>query len=157
MNTSGEPRWRRIFARRETVPPLERIREALACHHWPLEGSYVYDDTGWIEATFETMSGNFRWTIRRYTRADDDIRGELQSWAAFVETFPDNPHCQVLMNHLTGTQQVFTFEQPDGMPDQTSLALCRCLAQAAEGVYQIDGSGFFTATGESLGFCVDEE
>ncbi len=57
------------------------------------------------------------------------------------------------MERIVQTRQLFTLGRPAGdapLLDDVCLALCRFLAAAADGVYQIDGRGFFAADGSLL-------
>jgi len=143
--------WLRVFARGESAPPLEHLHLELR-RRWPdLETSFQYDDEGWLECRLQIAAARPPTILRRYTRAADDIRGELQSWAAWIESQPPSEQRQPLMEHVMTAQQAFTLEVP-GEPDESELALAvaRYLARAAEGVCQVDGEGFYDAQGRLL-------
>jgi hypothetical protein len=142
--------WHRVFTRSDSVPNIDALRQTLHVYFPELEGAYRYDDSGWTECTFQPLRCAVPWKLSRYTREDDDIRGDLQAWAAWLETCTGNPHRQMLMEHMIATQQVFTFERVEGLPEEACVALCRFLATNNQGVYQIDGQGIFAADGNLL-------
>lgn len=58
---------------------------------------------------------------------------------------------------MIGTTQLFTLrvpeeedEEADGPAEDLCLAACRFLARETEGVYQVDGQGFFAPDGTLL-------
>jgi hypothetical protein len=66
-----------------------------------------------------------------------------------------SPHHADLMRHVIQTKQLVTLRRPLDHADEAALdRLCdevvRFLAARTEGVYQIDGRGWFTAAGELL-------
>jgi hypothetical protein len=87
-------------------------------------------------------------SIDRYGRDEEGVRGELQAWAAWLETQSGNPHHQRLMQHMTSTQQVFTISGPGD--DTLGIAVGQLLATRTDGIYQVDGMGFFTPSGSFL-------
>jgi hypothetical protein len=146
MSTNPESPWHRVFGLETFPPDLVLIQGILTVNCPDLRGLFRYDEAGWIECRFHPGA----WTLSRYTRSDDDIRGELQSWAAWLELQEHSPHRQRLMEHLALTQQVFVFQPPAKLPADAAVALCQALALASDGVYQIDGFGFFATDSSPL-------
>ena len=88
--------------------------------------------------------------VECFADADEGIRAELNSWAAFLETC-DGPHAVPLMERTIQTRRLFTFH--DATDDELAsacVALCRDLADYTAGFYQIDDVGFFDADGTLL-------
>ena len=87
--------------------------------------------------------------LAHYLTAEDDLRNELNTWAAWIESVPDNPHQNRLMQHMIGTKQLYTIELSEE-DRELGVALCQYLAQRTDGVYQVDNQGFFAADGTLL-------
>ena len=74
---------------------------------------------------------------------------------AELETMTYSPNAAGLMERVIQTQQMVTLRKPFDHADEVELeAVCellmRSLAAASDGLYQIDGRGWFTASGELL-------
>ena len=66
-----------------------------------------------------------------------------------------SPNHGPLMRHVIQTQQLIVLRGPLATADEVTaervlLAACRFLAASTDGVYQIDGRGWFAADGELL-------
>ncbi len=83
----------------------------------------------------------------RYLSTEEGIRAELNTWAAWVESTGDGPIQQRLMQHLISTRQIFVLHDA---PPELAIPVCQHLARVTEGVYQVDGQGFFDADGRLL-------
>lgn len=78
---------------------------------------------------------------------EEGVRAELNSWAAYLETC-DAPHAVPLMERAIQTRFLFTLHDPtEDELERDCVALCRQLAHATAGFYQIDDVGFFDADG----------
>jgi hypothetical protein len=151
-------RWHRVFG----ISDIEPAATELVEHLRSLAGEdstvrFPRDEHGWYAADVLIPQGQRPWRgLNRYCAGQDDIRHELNSWAAWLETFESNQHRDGLMSHLINTRQIFTFELEIGDLDpiaelnEWSHGLCKLLAGATAGVYQIDGQGFFAADGTLL-------
>jgi hypothetical protein len=84
-----------------------------------------------------------------FSADEEGVRAELNSWAAFLETC-DGPNAVPLMERAIQTRFLFTLHDPTGEFDRDCVALCRQLAHATAGFYQIDDVGFFDADGTLL-------
>ncbi len=144
-------RWWRVFGESDAPPDRDALTQTvLACS----PGAAIQWSEGerdWLGCEIGLPGEERPLMLERYLREEEGIRAELQAWAAWVET-TDSPHAARLMRRLIGTQQVFTLKQRETRVEDASiepvcLAVCRFLARATEGVYQIDEEGFFNADG----------
>jgi hypothetical protein len=93
--------------------------------------------------------------LNRYLIQEEQLRPELNTWAAWIETHSRLPAHEELMLRIVTSRQLFTLELPVDPADEVlvelvSVELCRFLARQLDGVYQEDGRGFFTADGVLL-------
>jgi hypothetical protein len=94
-------------------------------------------------------------TLDRYLTAEDDIRAELNAHAAELETCDYSPHAARLVERVALTKQLVVIREPLDASDEVArenllTATCRFLAARTDGVYQVDGKGWFAADGELL-------
>jgi len=133
--------WFRVFASTETMPQpadlQQRLRELGRNVSLDVKG----DDLGWTSID----SAGLR--IERYLTNEDDLRDELDAWAAVAESWGDGP--AGLMGRIIATRQLITLHGPD---DSAAIfdALARWLASATTGFYQADGRGFCSSDGTLL-------
>jgi hypothetical protein len=131
----------RVFGLTDVTPDLAALLE-----HTGAIGHFRGDDLGWTGGTLTL--GDETIEIERYLTKEDDLRDDLNTWAGWLETRSDQPRHGELMQHVIGTKQLVTLKTP------TACRLCddlsRWLAQQTQGVYQIDGHGFFAADGTML-------
>ncbi len=147
--------WHRVFGRSQTEPDPAALLEHLRRQGFPVTGHFRGDDQGWFAAEITFEDGVTPMQVERYLASEEGIRAELNSWAAWLETLEENPHAGPLMQHMVGTAQVFTVRQPVRVSKVLRSAphcweACLFLAQATDGVFQIDGRGFFDAQGNLL-------
>ena len=140
--------WYRIFGRSNAEPSpaaiLERLNGLAA-----VVGRFGGDEAGWFRAEL-VVAETATLSLERYLSTEEGVRAELNSWAAHLEASSEGPETVRLMERIIQTRQLFTLARPaDDLPplDDVCLALCRFLAEATDGVYQIDGRGFFAADG----------
>ena len=93
--------------------------------------------------------------LQRYLTSEDDLRDDLNAHAAELETCDYSPNNGKLMQHVIQSRQLIMIRKPLDAADEVTLEkvleeACRFLAAATDGVYQIDGRGWFSATGELL-------
>ncbi len=147
--------WYRVFGLADTVPsPAELLKHLHETGLTP-RAHFRGDEQGWMGAELTLTEGTTPLHLERYLATDPDIRHELNSWAALLETWDYSPKHLPLMQHMVLTRQVFTLRKPIDYPnevllDDVCLAVCRYLAERTEGVYQIDDRGFFAADGTLL-------
>lgn len=146
--------WYRVFCRSAAEVPPADLLAALQAVGRPVTGDFKGDDLGWTAAALRVGSGT-PIHVDRYLTAEDDIRGELDTWAGWLETMDFSPHAVPLMERVIQTQQLVTIRKPLDHPNESAvedmcLTLCRVLAGASDGVYQADGIGWHAADGELL-------
>jgi len=127
--------WYRVFGSRAEVPDLSKLRAVYRL---------AADEQGWYQAHFPLLWGEIE--LNRWQAKKDDIRSELNTWAAWVEA-NGGTELGSLMQHIVTAQQVFTWSIDPTAVDGAAFSalLCRFLCEATAGVYQIDGVGFMGA------------
>jgi hypothetical protein len=149
----------RIFSRSDVPPAPVALAEELHRLHADATAHFRGDDLGWFEARFVLDPDTPPVQVERFLTKDDEIRGELNTWAAWLESAGDTPIHHRLMQHVSTSVQLFTvrqsIEETDDLATEpsaeaTCLALCQFLARATEGIYQVDHQGFFAAAGTLL-------
>jgi hypothetical protein len=146
--------WYRIFGSNDASVAPAAFLEHLRGQGHEVSGNFRGDDHGWFHVDLRMAGEETPLELDRYLATEEGIRGELNSWAAWLETVP-SPNQQSLMLQLIQTKQVFTISRtPDqdrnDPVEELCLAICRFLAGETSGVYQMDGRGFFAAHGELL-------
>jgi hypothetical protein len=144
--------WHRVFATAgHEIPPAE-ICAVLTSRDVEFRPTFRGDDQGWFSARFH-LAGDSSIQVERYLVREERMRGELNSWCAWVEASPQTPQQAAVLDRLVACQQIFTLlgECPEG---ETPALVCRELAQwlavRLEGIFQIDGQGFFDSAGNML-------
>jgi hypothetical protein len=117
-------------------------------------GHFKGDDLGWTSCEMSFGPGS-PLLIARYLTKEDDLRNDLNTWAAELETMDYSPNNTQLMERVIQTSQLITMRKPVDCPDEVTLdclclELCRVFSSSGDGVYQIDGQGWFAASGELL-------
>lgn len=143
--------WQRVFGRSDTGLTPAQIAEGLP---YPCVPHFKGDDLGWTSGELHFPSGS-PILLARYLTKPDDLRADLNAFAAELETMTYSPNAPALMERVIQTRQMVTLRKPFDHSDETKLdAICeylvQALASASDGDYQIDGKGWFTATGELL-------
>ena len=147
--------WYRVFSTSEDVPrPAGLLSHLRVQGHVP-RAHFRGDEEGWFGAEFILTEGTTPLHVERYLSTESDVRQELNTWAAVLETWDYDPSHLRLMQHMVSTKQVFTVRKPidhadEVLIDDVCVAISRYLAACTEGVYQIDDRGFFTADGTLL-------
>ncbi|HBI47082.1 MAG TPA: hypothetical protein DDY78_30150 [Planctomycetales bacterium] len=137
--------WYRVFGAGETEPAPGALLQQLN-HHAVVTGRFSADQGGWFGAEL-VVAGSEPLEVERFLSTEDGVRAELNSWAAHLETCGEGPQYTLLMERMIQTKQMFTISDPTGAKSELCIVLCRCLAEVAEGVYQVDGGGFYSADG----------
>jgi hypothetical protein len=146
--------WYRVFCRSaDELPPgdlLATVRESGG----PVEARFRWDDLGWTAADFALGRGTPVFA-ERYVTDTDDLRNDLNTWAGYLETLDYSANSVPLMERVIQTKQLITIRKPLGHPDEVAVeklceALCRTLAAAGDGVYQVEGDGWYAADGTQL-------
>jgi len=133
----------------ETAPEPEAFVECVPGS--PVVVHAEIDEQGWwFHLELARSSGGY--LLDRY-RPEDGIRDDLNTWAAWLE---ENAGDQAgpLMQRMIGTRQLITLRREDRGDEPEAREFChevaRWLAHQCDGIYQIDGEGFFDAAGTLL-------
>jgi hypothetical protein len=146
--------WQRVFGRSDKGLTPAQIAERLAEAGHACAPHFKGDDLGWTSGELQFASGS-PVLLARYLTKPDDLRADLNAFAAELETMTYSANAPPLMERVIQTQQMVTLRKPFDHRDEVKLdAICellmRSLAAACDGVYQIDGKGWFAADGEVL-------
>jgi hypothetical protein len=147
--------WYRVFGlKRDQVPPIV-LAEYLHSLGLPVEPHFRGDDTGWTNVQLILPGNGTPVSVDRFLTDVDELRDELNAFAALLETMDYSPNNQKLMEHVISTQQFIAYRKPIDHADDAKLeTLCdvlgKFLAEQSDGVLQIDGLGWFAASGERL-------
>lgn len=147
--------WYRVFGLSEAEPSPVALAAHLHAAGLQVEPHFKGDDLGWTSGELRLPGTGTPVMLQRYLAGTDDIRDDLNAYAAELETCDYSPNNGTLMQHTIQTKQLITLRKPLNEADEVLLekvleAVCRFLAASADGVYQIDGRGWFTAAGELL-------
>lgn len=120
-----------------------------------IEPHFKGDDLGWTGGELRLPGCDTPVYLERYLAKEDELRDDLNAYAAELETMDYSPNNTKLMTHVIQTQQLITLRKPIAAADEVSLErllleTCRFLATRTDGVYQIDNQGWFAADGELL-------
>ena len=146
--------WYRVFCRTEVeMKPVDLLARVQHPGR-PATGSFRGDDLGWTAAEFSLGTGSPVYA-ERYLTGADDLREDLNTWAAWLEAQDHEPNHARLMEHVIQSRQLVTIRKPVDHPNESAVedvcrALCRALAEAADGIYQVEGDGWYSAGGERL-------
>src|SRR5581483_9585429 len=139
--------WLRVFSIKEQAPDPAKLLEHLQSQRFPVRRDFGGDALGWFRADLRLEGEGEPIPLQRFLTHEEDLRDDLNSWAAWLETVENNRFARRLMQQMIGSMQVFTFQlEPDLDEDepalQLCLAACRYLAHETQGVYQVDRKGF---------------
>lgn len=146
--------WSRVFLPTEVEPSPAALAEFLHARGFAVEPHFKGDDLGWTEGELRLPTGA-PVLLARYLTKEDDLRADLNSYAAELETMDYSPNSGPLMARVIQTKQLITLRKPVDATDEVLLdgvldAARRFLAASADGVYQVDGRGWFAADEELL-------
>lgn len=146
--------WYRIFSASAKEPVPVEILKHLHEQGLKPESHFRGDDHGWFALEMKLESGS-PIMLERWLVVEDEIRKELDAWAAFLETCDYEPNHVMLMERVVQSQQLFTLRKPMDHANELALetlceTLCQHLASVTEGIYQIDQQGMFDPTGTRL-------
>ncbi|MGL6073933.1 MAG: hypothetical protein ACRC8S_07215 [Fimbriiglobus sp.] len=121
----------------------------------PVEPHFRGDDLGWTGGTLILPGEGAPIQLERYLTKEDDLREELNTFAAELETMDYNPNHERLMREVIQTQQLFALRRPldhsnEALLDRLLTTVAQYLAKATDGFYQMDGEGWFAADGQVL-------
>ncbi|QVL32230.1 hypothetical protein KIH39_25915 [Telmatocola sphagniphila] len=146
--------WSRIFGLSDAEPAPAGLLEHLQQSGLSVRGQFRGDDLGWTAAELSVGTGTPVY-LERYLVKEDNLREDLNVWAGILETCDYSPFAQVLMEKVIQSKQMITLRKPIDHNNESQLEdlldwTCRWLAQATEGIYQVDGAGWFDANGMRL-------
>ena len=146
--------WYRVFGSSEVEPAPAALAAHLHGSGLAVEPHFKGDDLGWTEGELRLPVGS-PILLSRYLTKEDDLRDDLNAYAAELETMTYSPNSGPLMERVIQTRQLITLRKPVDLTDEVLVEkvleeAVRFLAAATDGVFQIDGRGWFTATGELL-------
>jgi hypothetical protein len=135
--------WYRVFSLSAEAVPPSAVAGHLHAAGVAAEPHFRGDDLGWTGGELR-LPGGAVVALERYLTAEDELRPELNAFAADLEA----ADAAELMRHVIQTQQLVTMDVPDGLPGMDGV--CRLLAAGTDGVYQVEGRGWFAADGTLL-------
>jgi hypothetical protein len=144
----------RVFAASEAMPQPVDLQRLLGDRGRSASLSVTGDDLGWLAIEFTAGESDATIRIERFLTDEDELRDELDTWAGWVESQPASVIATKLMQQIVSTRQVFTIrvipplEKLDRSSESETVA--QWLAVVSKGVYQVDGCGFFGASGDIL-------
>jgi hypothetical protein len=146
--------WYRVFGASEVEPSPVALAAHLHARGLAVEPHFKGDDLGWTSGEFRLPTGS-PIMLSRYLTKEDDLRDDLNAHAAELETMDYSPNSGPLMARVIQTKQLITLRKPVDASDEVLLEnvlneACRFLATATDGVFQIDGRGWFATKGELL-------
>jgi hypothetical protein len=136
----------RVFCQSRKEPTPAALAEHLRVHHPDLIVHFKGDRLGWMRAEVDLGKKAPRLVIERFLVEESDMRPQLNTWVAWLETV-DHPRREGVMDRVVNSQQVFTLEVDSPEHEKLAKAVCQYLAQAADGIYQVDDQGFLSADG----------
>jgi hypothetical protein len=146
--------WYRVFGSSDVEPSPAELAAHLHALGLAVEPHFKGDDLGWTSGELRLPVGS-PVLLARYLTKEDDLRDDLNAHAAELETMDYSPNSGPLMQRVIQTKQLITLRKPVDAADEVLLekvldAATWFLASATDGVYQIDGRGWFAASGELL-------
>lgn len=144
-----------IFGSNDSQPEPTVLLEHLQSFGFEVTGKFRGDDLGWFSAEIAYTPALPPLQIERFLTTEDDIRNQLNRWAAWLETLEGNAHAGRLMQQLVATTQLFALRQPIlpaavGQAAQFGRVICEFLAHATDGIYSVHGHGLFATDGALL-------
>src|SRR5207237_2558763 len=92
--------WHYVFGGNDLQPDPAGLLEDLQRLGLEISGKFRGDDLGWFSAEIAYAPDLPPLVIERYLAKEDDIRTDLNRWAAWLETFEANPHTGRLMQRV---------------------------------------------------------
>src|ERR1700737_2962147 len=105
-------RWYRVFGTNDTQPAPAALLEHLQRQGHAVTAKFRGDDQGWFAVQIRSTTAETPVQLERFLAAEEGIRAELNSWAAWLETMEQHPQHVLLMSHMIGTRQLVTLEFP---------------------------------------------
>jgi hypothetical protein len=146
--------WSRVFGSVADEPCPAPLVERLAIAGLAVVPHFKGDDLGWTTGELHLVGGS-PVLLARFLTAEDELRDDLNAYAAELETMDYDPNHRMLMERVIQSQQLITIREPVDHADEVRLdrlidETLRFLAERTAGVYQVDGGGWFAADGAKL-------
>lgn len=146
--------WYRVFARSESAADHVALAELAQNIHPGTTCHFGADGAGWFSCEVRLPDGAVL-NLDRYLVAEEGVRRDLNTWAAWVETCDYSDRVDELMERIIQSQQFFTLRRPlaaanDLAIEKLATGICRHLATALDGIWQADGDGLYDASGEKI-------
>jgi hypothetical protein len=147
--------WYRVFAPSETEPSPSMLAEHLHARGLAVEPHFKGDELGWTRGELSLPGGHTPILLERYLTEPDDIRDDLNAFAAELETLTYSPNAAKLMERVITTKQLIAIRKPIDHADESRLdATLRetvaFLAAEPGAFWQADGAGWFDGNGTLL-------
>jgi len=136
----------RVFCQSSKEPSAAALAEHLRHHHPDAVVHFKGDQLGWLRAEVNLAKHAAPLVIERFLVEESDMRPQLNSWIAWLETV-DHPRRESVIDRVVNSQQVFTLEVHSESAAKLAKIACQYLATKADGIYQIDEEGFFSPDG----------
>jgi hypothetical protein len=146
--------WIRVFGLNVNVPSSVSLCEMLYDNRFEVIPNVKGDDLGWTECQLNHSGVSIG--LARYLTLEDDLRNDLNAYAAELESYQDIQHQAVdLMERVIQTKQLITIRKPLDHSNEVEMeANCIRIAEyfcgIVDGIYQIDGHGWFDLDGKIL-------
>jgi hypothetical protein len=145
--------WQRVFGILEDEPTPAELCQELERQGLQVRPAFRGDDQGWFAARLELVGQAAAVQIERYLVREERMRGDLNSWCAWLEGLPNTAEREAVLDALVATTQIFTLYE-DAADEESISEVCpklaTWLAVRLQGIYQIDGQGFFDASGRLI-------
>src|SRR5437763_6809467 len=146
--------WYRVFCRSDAEVKPDDLLAYVQQPGRPVTASFRGDDLGWTAAEFSLGFGTPVY-VERYLTGEDELRDDLNTWAAWLETQDHEPNHARLMEHVIQSKQLVTIRKPVDSSNESAAedlcrAICQTLPRAADGVYQVEGDAWYAADGQLL-------
>lgn len=147
--------WYRVFLPTESEPNPAKLAERLHALGLAVEPHFKGDDLGWTRGELVLPGGHTPVLLERYLTEPDDIRDDLNAYAAELETMTYSPNAGPLMERVINTKQLIAIRKPIDHADESRLdATVReavsFLAAEPDAFWQADGAGWFDGDGTLL-------
>jgi hypothetical protein len=146
--------WYRVFCRSGIEVSPAALVAALDERGLHVGREVRGDSLGWTAAAF-TLGQGTPVHVERFLTDADDLRDELNTWAAFLETLNYSPNSTLLMERVIQTRQLVTVRKPvahsnEVLVERVCETVCQVMATRADGIYQIEDHGWYAADGTLL-------
>lgn len=147
--------WLRVFCAEEAEVLPSWLAAVLAEHGHLVDPHFRGDDLGWTSGELRFREPITPIILDRYLVQEDELRHELNTFAALLESMDFSPNAPELMRKVIQTQQLIVLRRPVDHSDEARLeaildCVCREIAQQRDGIIQIEGQGWFAADGTLL-------